>query len=518
VSAADYVVVGGGTAGSLLAARLSEDPDVSVVLLEAGPSDEHEDRARTLRRWDEMVESEYDLDYRSVPQDRGNSEIRQTRSRILGGCSTTNTMIAWTPLTSDLRDWVARGAEGWGPENLLPYRERLLTPIQPVAPEDRNPYVADVVAAASAALDLPLKPDGWDDGALNADARGAGFFDVGYTPTINLRSSTSIHYLHPVLGERPNLTVLTEAIVARVVFARSGDGAAPRAVGVELADGRVVTAQREVLVCAGAIDSPALLQRSGLGPAAVLEAAGVDVVVDLPGMGENLQDHAEGLVVWEATTPVPDTRASGWDAGAMLTLGDTPGAPDVLMHFPVQAWAVHPENHGYAFPEDIVSIAPNVAKPSSRGRVWITSADPSVAPSIDYGYFTDVEGHDEAVLVAGVRAARRIAARQPMASWVGRELFPGASVVTDEELSAVERANHQTVYHVSCTCSMGADDDPLAVLDPRLQVRGVAGLRVVDASAMPTLTATNPVVTIMMLAERAADLIRSGSREADMAT
>jgi choline dehydrogenase-like flavoprotein len=500
-------VVGGGTAGSLLAARLSEDPAVSVILLEAGPSDEHEDRARTLRRWDQMVESEFDLDYRSVPQERGNSEIRQTRSRILGGCSTTNTMIAWTPLASDLEQWAQLGATGWGPEDLLPYRERLLTPIQPVAAADRNPYVHDVVLSAAAALDLPLKEDGWDDGALNTDARGAGFFDVGYTPDSNLRSSTSIHYLHPALHARENLSVVTEALVSRVLFATAGPGATPRATGVELTSGEVITADREVLLCAGAIDSPALLQRSGVGPRAVLETAGVDVVVDSPGVGENLQDHAEGLVVWEAVRPVPSTCASGWDAGAMLTLGDTPGAPDVLMHFPVEAWAVHPENHGYSFPDAIVSIAPNVAKPSSRGRVWITSPDPSVAPSIDYRYFTDQEGHDEAMLLAGVRAARKIAAAEPMASWVGRELFPGPSVVTDQELSEVQRANHQTVYHVSCTCKMGADGDPMAVLDPQLRVRGVEGLRVVDASAMPTLTATNPVVTIMMLAERAADLI-----------
>ncbi|MGO3153513.1 MAG: GMC family oxidoreductase [Galactobacter sp.] len=510
MSGADYVVVGGGTTGALLATRLSEDPGTSVILVEAGPSDEHEDRARTLRRWDEMVESEYDLDYRSVPQVRGNSEIRQTRSRILGGCSTTNTMIAWTPLASDLQDWVARGAVGWGPDEILPYRERLLTPIQPVADADRNPYVSDVVEAASAALDLPLKPSGWDDGALNADARGAGFFDVGYAPETNLRSSTSIHYLHPALAQRSNLSLITDVVVTRIVFDEAGGDpdSAPRAVGVQLADGRVLSAEREVLVCAGAIDSPALLQRSGVGPVPVLRAAGVDVVADLPGVGENLQDHAEGLVVWEATRAVPSTRASGWDAGAMLTLGDTPGAPDVLMHFPVEAWAVHPENHGYSFPEQIVSIAPNVAKPSSRGRVWITSPDPAVAPCIDYRYFTDAEGHDESMLLAGVRAARCIAEAEPMASWVGRELFPGVDVVTDEELSEVERANHQTVYHVSCTCKMGSDADPMAVLDPQLRVRGVSGLRVVDASAMPTLTATNPVVTIMMLAERAADLIR----------
>lgn len=502
----DLIVVGGGTAGSLLAARLTEDPDVRVALLEWGPDDRGEDRARYIRRWAEMLEGEYDLDYRSVPQERGNSDIRQARMRILGGCSNANTMITWRPLASDLREWVGLGATGWDPETLLPYYDRIEVPIHPVGPADRNPFVADVVTAAARALEVPDQTV-WNDGRLDERAAGSGFFEVGYDPETNVRGATSIHYLHPVMDKRPNLTVVTGVRARRVVVE---DGAA---VGVEVVDahGEVTThrARREVVLSAGAIDTPRLLQLSGIGPREVLEAAGIDVVVSSPGVGGNLQDHAEGLVVWEIDTDVPTTSASGWDAGAMFSVEGAEDQPDVLMHFPVEPVVDHPRARGVAFPERIAAIAPNVAKPASRGRLWVTSADPDVPPSIDYRYFTDPEGHDERMLVEGVRAARRIAAEEPFRQHVVREVFPGADVQSDEDLGRALRNIHQTVYHVSGTCRMGADDDPFAVLDPELRVRGVRGLRVVDASVFPTVTAVNPVGTVMTVAERAADLIRS---------
>ena len=503
----EYLVVGGGTAGCIMAARLSENPDVTVALLEWGPDDRDEARARSIRRWAEMLEGEYDLDYRSVPQARGNSGIRQARMRILGGCSTANTMIAWRPLPSDLREWVDLGAQGWDPETILPYYDRLKTPIQPVAPQDRNPFVQDVITSAAAALDLP-EQERWNDGRLTERAAGTGFFEVGYTPATNQRASTSIHYLHPVMDERENLHVITGVQAQRVRL----DSGRATGVDVRTGDGTPVTfrARREVVVSCGAIDSVKLLQLSGIGPRDVLDAAGVPVQVELPGVGQNLMDHAEGLIVWEARTEPPNTCASGWDAGAMLCVDGDPGKPDVLMHFPVEPWAYHAETYGVQLPPRIVSIAPNVAKPSSRGRVWITSADPAEPPAIDYRYFTDPEGHDERMLVAGIRAARRIADAEPFRSWLVREVFPGPDV-TGEALSRVLRATHQTVYHVSGTCRIGAADDPQAVLDPELRVRGVDGLRVVDASVFPTLTSVNPVVTIMMVAERAADLM-AGAR------
>lgn len=499
----DYVVVGGGTAGCILAARLSEDPDVTVALVEWGPDDEHEARARSIRRWAEMLEGEYDLDYRSVPQSRGNSRIRQARMRILGGCSNANTMISWRTLAADLREWVERGATGWDAATVHPYYERLQTPIEPVAEADQNPMVADMITSAVTALGVPRRTV-WNDGSLDERAEGAGFFEVGYTAETNVRSSTSIHYLHPVRHARPNLEVILGHRVERVLL--EGD----RAVGVVAhsnTGSTEILAAREVLLACGAIDSPRLLQLSGIGPRGVLEAAGVPVVLDLPGVGENLMDHPEGLVVWEARQLPPAICASGWDAGALISVEAPDDRPDILMHFPVESVADHAVAYGAKLPERVVSIAPNVAHPRSRGRVWITSADPGAPPAIDYGYFTDSEGRDERMLIEGVRLARRIGEHEPFASWLVREVFPGPDVQTDEEISAVARATHQTVYHVSGTCRMGAEEDPGAVLLPDLTVRGISGLRVVDASVFPQLVSTNPVVTVMLVAERAADLI-----------
>jgi choline dehydrogenase-like flavoprotein len=506
VSTSDYLVVGGGTAGCIVAARLSEDPAITVTVMEPGPSDADEPRALDIRRWAEMVDSEYDLDYRSVPQERGNSHIRQARMRILGGCSTANTMISWRPLAADLQEWSALGVDGWDPATVNSCFDRLATPITPIPAKDQNPYVADVVAAARLALDLPARSDWNSDDDFARTGVGAGFFEIGYTPDSHLRSSTSVHYLHGLIGARGNLQVrhglravriLLEDDVAVGVLTRDDDGTEHE-----------FRATREIIVCCGAIDSPKLLQLSGIGSRRVLTDAGIDTLVESPGVGENLMDHAEGLIVWEARREVPDTCATGWDAGAAIRLHDDgPARPDVLMHFPVEAVADHAVTYGVRLPERIVALAPNVAKPRSRGRVWITTSDPDKPPSIDYRYFTDPDGVDEATLIAGIRLARRIAAQSPMSEWIGTEVFPGPQLTSDEELSPVLRATHQTVFHVSGTCRMGASDDPLAVCDSRLRVRGVQGLRVVDASVFPTIPSVNPVGTVMAVAERASQLI-----------
>lgn len=512
MTTADYVVVGGGTAGCIVAGRLSEDPEITVTVLEPGPSDAGEPRALDIRRWAEMLEGQYDLDYRSVAQERGNSHIRQARMRILGGCSTANTMITWRPLPADLDEWIELGAEGWDAAAVHPYYDRLATPITPVAEKDRNRYVADVVESARRALDLPARTHWNSDADFAETGMGAGFFEIGYTPESHLRSSTSVHYLHEAIRTRDNLAVRHGMHADRVLIENGS------AVGVLATDcdgnEHRFHATREVIVCCGAIDTPKLLQLSGIGPRQVLSDAGVEVVVDSPGVGENLMDHAEGLIVWQAVREVPATCATGWDAGAAVRLNqDGPARPDVVMHFPVEAVADHAVAYGAELPDRIVSIAPNVAKPKSRGRVWITSDDSAAAPSIDYRYFTDSDGADEATLIAGIRLARRIAAESPMSTWLGTEVFPGSDLTSDDDLSGALRATHQTVYHVSGTCRMGAGDDPMAVCDPELRVRGVDGLRIVDASIFPTIPSVNPVGTVMTVAERASDLIRCATRQ-----
>ncbi len=499
----DYVVVGGGTAGAVVAARLSEDADTSVALVEWGPTDEHEPRALELRRWAEMMESEYDLDYASVKQRRGNSHIRQARAKILGGCSSHNTMIAFRPPVRDLDEWVAAGAEGWGAEQFFPYYDRLATNIVPVAPEHRNPYLNDVIAAASAALDIPVR-ERWNDGPF---ADGTGFLELGYYPETGIRSSSSVDYLHPIT-DRPNLHIELETRVLRVVIDSEKQA---RAIEVERADGSrgEIAARREIVLCAGSIDTPRLLMLSGVGPADDLRAAGVEVTHDLPGVGRNLMDHPEGLVLWEAAEPIPDVGASDWDAIISLRLDPSAPAPDILCHIPLMTLADNSERLGFVTPEHSLSLTPNVAKPRSRGRVWIDSPDPAAQPLIDYGYFTDPEGRDERTLIAGMRMARRVAATEPMAGWITREVFPGPEVQSDEDLSELARAAHHTVYHVSGTCKIGAASDAAAVVDPQLRVRGIGGLRVADASVFPVITTVNTVVTVLMVGERAADLIRT---------
>ncbi|MDP9828936.1 choline dehydrogenase-like flavoprotein [Kineosporia succinea] len=493
----DVLVVGGGTAGSVIAARLCADPGRRVGVLEWGPSDVDEPRALQIARWPEMLEGEYDLDYRSVPQERGNSNIRQARATILGGCSSVNTMIAWKPLASDLREWVAAGARGWEPSVILPYWDRLAAPITPVAPEHRNPLVELGVRSAVSALGVPRR-ETWND--LPGDlVEGAGFFEIGYDPATGVRSSASVSYLHPVLG-RENLHVLLRRRALRLEF----EGTRAKAVVCE--GGERFTAREIVLSC-GAIDTPRLLLLSGVGPAGVLKEAGVDLVLDRPGVGENLQDHAEGLTVFEIDCDVPDVRATDWDAGVLARVDENADRPDVLMHLPVTTVGGQAEAQGAVLPPRNLSMASNVAKPRSRGRVWIDSGDPTRPPLIDYRYFTDPDGHDERMLVAGIRLARRIAAAEPLARHIVREVFPGPDAQTDEEISRIERAAHQTVYHVSGTCRMGRPDDPDAVVDPELRVIGLEGLRIADASVFPTVTAVNPVGTVLVLAERAADLI-----------
>ncbi|WP_182660590.1 GMC family oxidoreductase [Streptomyces calidiresistens] len=509
----DYLIVGGGTAGSVLANRLTEDADVTVALIEGGPSDLDRPDVLTLRRWMGLLGGELDYDYPTVPQPRGNSHIRHSRARVLGGCSSHNTLISFRPLPSDWDEWQELGADGWNAAVMDPYYDRLLNNIVPVAEKDRNAIARDFVAAARDALDVP-EIEGFNAAPFT---EGVGFFDLAYHPEDNRRSSASVAYLHPhlIAGDRPGLTLLLETWAHRLEF----EGERVTGVRVRGADGtdRLLTARREVVLCAGAVDTPRLLLLSGVGPAGDLGKLGIEVRHDLPGVGENLIDHPESVIVWETDGPIPENSAMDSDAGLFVRRDPASPGPDLMFHFYQIPFTDHPERLGWERPAHGVSMTPNIPKPRSRGRLYLTSADPEVKPALDFRYFTDEDDEDARTLVDGVRLARRIAASEPLAGWLTREVFPGPEVTGDEELSALMRSVAHTVYHPAGTCRMGAADDELAVVDPQLRIRGLSGIRIADASVFPTLPAVNPMLGVLMTGERASDLIRETHRGGDRA-
>ncbi|MEU0282120.1 GMC oxidoreductase [Streptomyces sp. NPDC006195] len=504
----DYVVVGGGTAGSVIASRLTEDPDITVAVIEGGPSDVDRQDVLTLRRWMGLLGGELDYDYPTTEQPRGNSHIRHSRARVLGGCSSHNTLIAFKPLPSDWDEWAAAGAEGWDSAAMDPYFGRLRNNIVPVDERDRNPIARDFVDAARAALDVP-RVEGFNKKPFH---EGAGFFDLAYHPENNKRSSASVAYLHPFL-DRPNLRLLLETWAFRLELA----GTRARGVRVRTADGaeRLIEARREVLVCAGAVDTPRLLLHSGIGPRADLEKLGIPVVHDLPGVGENLLDHPESVIVWETDGPIPENSAMDSDAGLFVRRDPAAEGPDLMFHFYQIPFTDNPERLGYERPAHGVSMTPNIPKPRSRGRLYLTSADPEVKPALDFRYFTDEDDYDGRTLVDGIRIARRVAAAEPLAGWLKREVCPGPEVTSDEELSEYARKCAHTVYHPAGTCRMGAVGDEQAVVAPDLRIRGLEAIRIADASVFPTMPAVNPMIGVLMVGEKCAQLLTEGRDEAD---
>ncbi|MEU4242127.1 GMC oxidoreductase [Actinoplanes sp. NPDC026619] len=488
------VIVGGGTAGSVVASRVSADPAVRVCLIEGGPSDVGDQRVLQLRNWLNLLETEFDYDYPIVPQPRGNSHLRHSRARVLGGCSSHNTMISFRPPPGDFADWVAAGATGWSYDEMLPLWKRLAVNITPVA-EPRNPLAADFVAACHRALGVPVH----DDFNAAPFADGTGFFPVGYYPESGVRSSASVAYLHPHL-DRPNLTIMTETWAFHL----------DPSTGVTVRQGeqiKTIKARHEYVLSAGAIDTPRLLLLSGIGPAADLERLGIEVRADLPGVGEHLLDHPESLILWEASRPIPPMSAMDSDAGLFVRRDATAERPDLMFHLYQIPFTVNTERLGYDVPQHGFGMTPNVPRPHSVGRLTLADADPATKPLLDFRYFTDPDGYDERTIVDGLRLAREVAATEPFASWITREIAPGPAVRTDEELSAYGRAVHHTVFHPAGTCRMGAAGDDLAVVDPSLRLRGFPNVRIADASVFPTMLTVNPMVAVFLVGERAADLI-----------
>lgn len=517
----DYVIVGGGTAGCVLASRLSSYlPERKVLLIEAGPSDYDLNQVLDLRQWLSLLGGDLDYDYPTTEQPMGNSHIRHSRAKVLGGCSSHNTLISFRPFRHDMDRWVAQGCRGWDFDTVVRLVDKLRNSFHPVHARHRNQLCKDWVQACSSALDIPVLVDFNEEIRTKGQLTGAaGFFSISYNPDNGRRSSASVAYIHPILRgdeRRPNLTVLTEAHVSRVLV-----DAADVATGVvvTLASGRTLTvgARREIVLSAGAVDTPRLMLHSGLGPRAQLEGLGINVVKDLPGVGENLIDHPETIIMWELNRPVPPNQTTmDSDAGVFFrreptnAAGNDGDAADVMMHCYQIPFCLNTERLGYPVVRDgyAFCMTPNIPRARSRGRIYLTSADPAVKPALDFRYFTDPEGYDAATLVAGIKAARRIAEAEPFKGWLKREVAPGPGVQSDDDISEYARRVAHTVYHPAGTTKMGdVARDPLAVVDPELRVRGIKKLRIADAGVFPEMPSINPMLTVLAVGERAAELI-----------
>ena len=528
---ADYVIVGAGTAGCVLANRLTADPACQVIVLEAGP----EARSPWIRipagvsRLFAHPRLVWRYDTEPEPQ-LGNRRLYWPRGRVVGGTSSINGMTYVRGHPADYERWASVAGDGWSFDALLPYFRRLEA--HPLGPSHWHGADGPVRIGGvtdphplSVAFRAAMLAAGIAD---NPDYNGATQDGVAFNQLMMVdgrRVSAATAYLDPVRG-RANLRVVTNALARRVVVE---DG---RAVGVAIEQHgahRVVRARREVLVCAGTVASPQLLQLSGIGPAGALRALGIPVVADRAQVGRNLQEHVRTQVVLRTRVPSfnQDSRgvalvrhvatyalrrrglltATASQVNAFVRSSPAAPRPDLQIVFrPLSGDYVGRRFASHRFPGVMVMVG--LSRPESRGVIALRSADPGVAPAIVTGHLTHPQ--DARLLLGGLRFVRSVCATPPLRALVDAEMQPGRGVDDDEALLAYIHANASSLFHAVGTCAMGRDDD--AVVTESLTVRGVAGMRVVDASVMPFVPTGNTCAPVMMLAEKAADLVIDAAR------
>ena len=534
-SEADYVIVGAGSAGATLAARLTEDPGVTVLLLEAGPRDDKLE-LHIPAAFSTLFRSKYDWNYDTVPQEHLEGRtVYWPRGKTLGGSSSLNAMMWVRGFAADYNEWADAAGDRWSWDALVPYFRRVENTQDPVddtqgtdGPQhvehqrDPRPHTA-VFLDAVRELGLPVT-----DANL---AEGQGFTQTMVSQNRGARASTADAYLRPAL-RRPNLRVLTNALARRVTFTADPDGT-PRATGVYVDIAGVtrhVRARREVILCGGTINTPQLLMLSGIGPAGHLTEHGIDVLVDAPAVGANLQDHlvaglapaAHGGTLYRASTVQQLGRYLSARKG-MLTSNvaeacgfirtdqaegtHAPGLPDIEILFapvPYVGEGLIPP------PAEGITVGAILMRPASRGTIRLASADPTEAPLIDPAYLSDAEGLDAATLRAGLEWCERLIATEALGTvttggWVQPE--GGENMTSAERIELSLRRYSHTLYHPVGTAAMGSDAS--APVDPELRVRGVHGLRVADASVMPTIIRGHTNAPAIVIGEVAADLIRA---------
>lgn len=499
----DFIVIGAGTAGSVMAARLSEDPTIRVLLLEAGAA-EGPPAMSIPAAWPTLIGSDVDWGDNTVPQTGlDGATLPYPRGKVLGGSSSINAMAHLRAHRSSYDEWADGKAPGWGYDDLLPSFRRSETtktrdehyrgtsgPMHPAPPARTNPVAVDCLRGFKE-LGFLYSSD------LNAaEQEGASCYDM--TIVDGVRQSAADAYLTGA-SQRPNLTIVNHSHVRRLLI-HGG-----RCTGLEYADTahaggtHVAQSDGEVLLCAGVIGSPQLLQLSGIGPADALRSLGITIVADQPSVGENFSDHPLGVVVYSADRLIPPGENNHFDVlGALRTHPGLP-APDVHILF----CDIPLTPPGMSGPENGYTIEFSLLRPRSRGSVRLSSNDPYGAPLIDPAFLTDQR--DVSGMLTGLRLARAIGGSDAMAGWRGEEVLPGPTGDTPERQRDFLRHSVGTYFHGVGTCAMG--EAPTAVTDTDLRVRGVDGLRVVDASVMPSIPGANTNATVLAIAERAAERI-----------
>ncbi len=531
----DFVIVGGGSAGATMASRLSEDPNVSVCLLEAGGKG-----TNILLRAPAGVVAVlpghgklFNWAFSTVPQPGLNGRRGyQPRGRALGGSSAINAMLYVRGHKSDYDGWAEGGCAGWSWEDCLPYFKKSENnergtddfhgndgPLQVSDQKEPRPITHAFVEAATEKQ--YRRREDFNDG----DNEGVGIYQVTQFHSKDKngeRCSAAAGYLHPVM-DRPNLTVITKARATKVLFEGK------RAVGVAYRQGKQtkeVRANKEVILSGGAFQSPQLLQLSGVGRAQDITQHGIDMVHELPGVGQNLQDHLDFILAYKSgdtdnfgigvrgTARLTTAILKWWRKGtgmiatpfaegaAFLKTDPTLDRPDIQLHFVISIVDNHAKrlHLGYGYSCHVCAL-----RPHSRGEVFLNSADPMADPGIDPKFLSD--RRDLETTIKGAKMTREILEAQPMAKYRKKELFGVTGNMTDAEWEQHIRARADTIYHPVGTCKMGVDD--MAVVDPQLKVHGLDGLRVVDASVMPTLIGGNTNAPTIMIAEKCADMIKA---------